>query len=81
MEKTRIGKIMNTHGVRGEMKVAPLTAAPSRYDVLEHVFIEDSKKRYTEYEVEGVRYHKEHVQIKLKGIEDMDAAKLHKNHY
>lgn len=81
MDKTRIGKIMNTHGVRGEMKVAPLTDDPSRYDVLEHVFIEDRKKRYTEYEVEGVRYHKEHVLIKLKGIDDMDAAKLHKNHY
>lgn len=81
MDKTRIGKIINTHGVRGEMKVFPLTDDPSRYDVLEQVFIEDRKKKYTSYEVEAVRYHKEHVLIKLKGIDDMDAAKTHKNQY
>ena len=81
MDKTRIGRIQNTHGVRGEMKVIPLTDDPNRYSILEHVYVEDKRKNYTEYEVEGVRFHKEQVLIKLRGIDDMDKAKMLKNNY
>ena len=41
MEKTRIGKILNAHGVRGELKVEPLTDNPERYNLLEQVYVED----------------------------------------
>lgn len=78
-DKTRIGKILNAHGVRGELKVEPLTDDPSRYDLLDEVFLEDRKKRYTVHKVEGVRYHKGNVLVKLAGIDDMDAAKAVKN--
>lgn len=78
-DKTRIGKILNAHGVRGELKVEPLTDDPSRYDLLDEVFLEDRKKRYTVYKVEGVRYHKGNVLVKLAGIDDIDAAKAVKN--
>ena len=44
MDKTRIGKIINAHGVKGELKVSPLTDNPSRYELLENVYIEDRKK-------------------------------------
>ncbi|MEE0434077.1 MAG: ribosome maturation factor RimM [Peptococcaceae bacterium] len=79
MDKTRIGKILNAHGVRGELKVEPLTDDPARYTVLEQVYIEDRKKHYTLYDVESVRFHKEQVLVKLKGIDDMDAAKAVKH--
>ena len=78
-DKTRIGKILNAHGVRGELKVEPLTDDPSRYDLLDEVFLEDRKKRHTVYKVEGVRYHKGNVLVKLAGIDDMDAAKAVKD--
>lgn len=78
-DKTRIGKILNAHGVHGELKVEPLTDDPSRYDLLEEVFLEDRKKCYRSFKVEGVRYHKGFVLVKLAGIDDMDAAKALKN--
>ena len=81
METTRIGKIQNTHGVRGEMKVEPLTDDPARYTLLDEVYVEDRRKNLVSYKVEGVRFHKEQVLIKLEGIDDMDAAKLLKNCY
>lgn len=81
MEKTRIGKILNAHGVRGELKVEPLTDNPERYRILEQVYLEDRKKNYTLYDVEFVRFHKGNVLVKLAGIDDMDAAKLVKNQH
>ena len=81
MEKTRIGKVLNAHGVRGELKVEPLTDNPERYKILEQVYLEDRKKNYTLYDVEFVRFHKGNVLVKLAGIDDMDAAKLVKNQY
>ncbi len=81
MEKTRIGKILNAHGIRGELKVEPLTDNPERYKILEQVYLEDRKKNYILYDVEFVRFHKGNVLIKLAGIDDMDAAKLVKNQH
>lgn len=81
MEKTRIGKILNAHGVRGDLKVEPLTDNPERYKILEQVYLEDRKKNYTLYDVEFVRFHKGNVLVKLAGIDDMDAAKLVKNQH
>lgn len=81
MDKTRIGKILNAHGVRGELKVEPLTDDPARYNLLEQVYLEDRRKNYTLYDVEGVRFHKGAVLVKLAGIDDMDAAKAVKNQH
>ena len=81
MEKTRIGKILNAHGVRGELKVEPLTDNPERYNLLEQVYVEDRKKKYTLYDIESVRFHKGNVLVKLAGIDDMDAAKSVKNQH
>lgn len=79
--KTRIGKILNAHGVRGELKVEPLTDDPARYNLLEQVYVEDRRKNYTLHDVESVRFHKGQALVKLGGIDDMDAAKALKNQY
>ena len=68
-----IGKIVNTQGVHGEMRVIPTTDDITRFELLESVFID--KK---EYEIEKVRYHKQFVLLKLKGIDDMTAAERYK---
>ena len=36
----RVGKIVNTHGLRGEVKVIPLTDDPKRYNELDFVLID-----------------------------------------
>ena len=68
-----IGKIVNTQGVHGEMRVIPTTDDITRFELLDSVFIDNR-----EYEVERVRYHKQFVLLKLKGIDDMTAAERYK---
>jgi len=69
----QIGKIVNTHGVRGDVKVIPLTDDPKRFDDLEWVFIEKNsvlKKHY----VKDVKYTKGFVLLKLSDIDTVEAA-------
>lgn len=74
-EMFTVGRIVNTHGVKGEIKVIPTTEDPKRFKKLKSIFVEGRKGMIT-YEIEGVRYHKDFVLLKLKGINDMDAAEL-----
>ena len=75
-----IGHISNTHGLRGEMKVRPFTESQKRYEELKKVLI-NIKDEFKEFEIESVRYQKDIVLLKLKGIDDIDAAEKLKNHY
>jgi 16S rRNA processing protein RimM len=76
LEYLSIGQIVNTHGIRGEVKVYPLTDDASRFDKLKEVYIE-SKNEMTKYQVESAKHLKNTVILKLKGIETMnDAEKL-----
>ena len=74
-EMFTVGKIVNTHGVKGELKIVPTTEDPKRFAKLKSIFVE-GRKGMIAYEIEGVRYHKDFVLLKLKGIEDMTEAEL-----
>ncbi len=69
-----VGKIVNTHGIKGELKVVPTTEDPKRFEKLKEIYVE--RKETKVYDIESVRYHKEFVLLKLKGVEDMNAAEL-----
>lgn len=71
-EFLRVGQITNTHGVRGEVKVLPLTDDMRRFDDLEYVYIKGKPVN-----IENVKYLKDKVILKLEGIDTMnDAEKL-----
>lgn len=71
-----IGEIVNTHGIRGELKVIPLTDDPGRYELLKSVMIGRDEPDGS-YVVESIKFHKNTVLLKLAGIETLDdAAKL-----
>lgn len=80
VEYFEIGHISNTHGLRGEMKVRPFTETNKRYEELKKVLI-NIKDEYKEYEIENVRYQKDIVLLKLKGVDDIETAEKLKNHY
>jgi len=69
------GQIVNTHGLRGEMKVNPWTDAPEVFEVFDKVYLSDG----SEYKVEGVRYQKACVLLKLSGINTIDDAERMRN--
>lgn len=68
-----VGKIVNTHGVKGEVRVIPMTSDVSRFDYLLYTWIKvDGKLR--EFRVTQVRYHKQFVLVKLQGVNNMTDA-------
>lgn len=69
-----IGIIVKPQGVKGEMKVSPLTDNPKRFLKLEEVFI-DGK----EYKVESVRVSGNDVFVFLDGISDRDEVEKFRN--
>lgn len=79
-EYLTVGKIINTHGVKGELKVIPLTSDISRFDYLKLVWLEQNGK-LTEHFVEKARYHKDYVLLTLRGVDTMDKAALLKDCY
>ena len=78
----QIGKIVNTHGIRGELKIITLTDDPKRFDKLKQAYISpDISGNMEKYNVEKVRYHKNFVYIKFKEITNINDAEKFKNSY
>lgn len=76
-----IGQIVNTFGIKGMVKVKPFTDdIKKRFDNLKKVYIQNKNDR-KEYEIEEVKYHKEMVLIKFKGIDNPEDANLLRNYY
>lgn len=72
-ELTCIGQITNAHGVRGDVKVHPLTDDIGfLVDLEEAYLLEKTGPRLVT--IENARVHKKVVLIKIKTIDDMDAA-------
>lgn len=70
-EYIRVGKIVNTHGIKGCMKVLSLTDELDRFDELDYVFTEiDNKKR----KINNAWYRNGMVYLELEGVENMDDA-------
>lgn len=79
-EYLEIGQIVNTNGLKGMLKVRPLTDDLTRFDDLETVYI-DMHKELIEFKVQEVRYSKNMVLLKLEGIDDIDEAEKFRNLY
>lgn len=79
-EFLEIGQIVNTFGIKGMVKVKPFTDDITRFDNLEKVYVETDRLK-KQYEIEEVKYHKEMVLIKFKGIDKVEDAELLRNSY
>lgn len=74
MGRIVVGNISKPQGVRGELKITPLTDDTARFNKLKKVFV-DGK----EYAVESARVSPNGVFIKLKGVDDRNTAELLRN--
>ncbi len=68
-----LGQIVNTRGLRGEVKVNPYTENMERFEELENIIVK-TKAEQKEYKIEKVSYSKNQVILKLKGIDHIDYA-------
>ena len=72
-QEFQIGAITSSHGVKGEVKVFPTTDDPDKFETLKTVTLK-TERNTAEYEIQGVKYFKNMVILKLKGIDDRDQA-------
>lgn len=79
-EYFEIGQIVNTFGVKGEVKVNPFTDDIEQFERLKSILVVKNKQ-LLEIEIEKVRYHKNLVILKFKNIDDMNTAEKYKGSY
>lgn len=73
----QVGVITTTHGIRGEVKVFPTTDDPARYKNLKEVLLDTGKERIP-LKVQGVKFFKQFVIVKFKGIDDINEIEKYK---
>lgn len=75
-----IGQIVNSYGLKGQIKVVPFTDNIQRFSKLKTIYIE-IEKQLKEFKIEEVKYHKNNILIKLENINDINDAEKYKNCY
>ena len=68
MELIYVGKIVNTFGIKGELKIV------SRFEMAKRVFVKVNHLiiNKTNYEITNVRYHKNNYLVELNNIKDIN---------
>lgn len=77
-ELYQVGSITQTHGIRGEVKVFPLTDDISRFKNMKNLLLDGGKDGYINLEVENVRPQKNLVILKFKGIDNINDIEKYK---
>ncbi len=75
-----VGKIVNSKGLSGEVKVSPMTKSPGRFDDLSFAYV-DSHGEKIKYGIEHVSYTNKFILIKLEGINSLEKAQKLKGQY
>ena len=75
-----IGQIVNTFGIKGMVKVNPFTDDISQFEEMETILV-DKKGSLLEMQIEEVKYSKNQVLLKLKGIDTVEEAEKYRNCY
>lgn len=69
-QRFQVGIITSSHGLRGEVKVYPTTDDPGRFRKLKQVILEKGKD-VRHLEIEGVKFFKQFVILKFRGLDDI----------
>lgn len=73
-----VGKIINTHGLRGEVKVVTWTDAPEDFENIKKVITKKGGE-IVNLTVSKVKYQKNNLIVKFKEINSIEEAELYKN--
>lgn len=75
-EYLQVGTIIKTHGIKGEVKVYPLTDDVNRFKDLKSVILEPSKDNLP-LEIEGVKFFKNLVILKFKDYDNINDIEMY----
>lgn len=73
----QVGVISSTHGIRGEVKVFPTTDNADRFLDLKQVIL-DTGKEQIPLEIQNVKFFKQFVIVKFKGIDNINDIERYK---
>ena len=73
-----VGKIANTHGLRGEVKVAVWMDYPEEFEELETVYLK-TRKETLKLTVKNVRYQKNNLIVRFAEFNDINEVEQYKN--
>ena len=79
-EYFEIGQIVNHFGIKGMVKVNPFTDDISKFENLNSVLVEKNGK-LVDIQIEEVKYSKNQVLLKLKGIDTVEEAEKYRGCY
>ncbi|OFI07705.1 ribosome maturation factor RimM [Clostridium acetireducens DSM 10703] len=71
-----VGQIINTHGIKGEVKVYPLTDDINRFKKLKRIYIDGIEMNVLECKIQNKK-----VILKIEGIDTVEKANKHRNKY
>ena len=75
-----VGQIVNSYGIKGFLKVVPFVDHNDQFKELKTLYIQE-KKNFRELTIEEVKFSKNLVLLKIKGIETIEEALKLKNLY
>ncbi len=75
-----VGQLVNTHGVKGELKATALTDDPQRFRKLKWVYI-DKNGSLEKYDISGVKFFKQFVILEFKNVGSIEEAEKLKGLY
>ncbi|MBE6082469.1 ribosome maturation factor RimM [Acidilutibacter cellobiosedens] len=78
MEWIQIGKIINTHGIKGEVRVYPLTDYVERFEELKEIYVGEAKLKL---HISSVSYKKGIPILKFKEYDNINDVIKYKNEY
>ena len=73
----QVGVITSTHGIKGEVKVFPTTDDATRYKKLKQVILDTGNEKIS-VEISQVKFFKQFVIVKFKGIDDINDAEKYR---
>jgi len=76
MNLIRIGKIVNTQGLKGDLRIYPNTDYLERFEEIEYLYIEGLDEKFY---IEKVRYKKNLAIVKFKGYNHINDVEKYKN--
>lgn len=72
----QLGVVTGTHGLRGDLRVRPLTDDSSALLAAREVFLRDRQGVLTAFQVTAVKAHKAGLLLRLQGRENIDAVQM-----
>lgn len=78
-KQVKVGLIVNTQGLKGDIRVYPLTDYKERFQELKEVYINPSNP--IELNIEKVRYKKNLVILKFKNLDSINDVEKYKDQY